>query len=135
MDQGTYTVILDSRNSYSFMYRIKSFAVLSLCSAKFPSIGIRAWFSILMHKTYKKKINYNMHKDKWKMSELIAICAQEEERLKVQKSDMAHLTTLGPTKKIFKKGKSKKKKNANDETHKANEENKTRCHFCRKKVI
>ncbi|GMP36789.1 hypothetical protein CsSME_00008798 [Camellia sinensis var. sinensis] len=79
------------------------------------------------------KINYNTQKDKWKMSELIAMCVQEEERLKAEKPDMAHLTTLGPTKKIFKKGKSKKKKNANDETHKSNEENKIRCHFCRKK--
>ncbi|XP_028054946.1 uncharacterized protein LOC114259152 [Camellia sinensis] len=51
------------------------------------------------------KINYNTQKDKWKMSELIAMCVQEEERLKVEKLDMAHLTTLGPTKKIFKKGK------------------------------
>ncbi|XP_028058880.1 uncharacterized protein LOC114262712 [Camellia sinensis] len=51
------------------------------------------------------KINYNTQKDKWKMSELIAMCVQEEERLKAEKPDMAHLTTLGPTKKIFKKGK------------------------------
>ncbi|XP_028076279.1 uncharacterized protein LOC114278437 [Camellia sinensis] len=81
------------------------------------------------------KINYNTQKDKWKMSELIAMCVQEEERLKAEKPDMAHLTTLGPTKKIFKKSKSKKKKNANNETHKANEENKIRCHFYQKKGL
>ncbi|XP_028079583.1 uncharacterized protein LOC114281329 [Camellia sinensis] len=51
------------------------------------------------------KINYNMQKDKWKMSELIAMCVQEEERLKAEKPNMAHLITLGPTKKIFKKSK------------------------------
>ena len=52
------------------------------------------------------------------------MCVQEEKRLKAEKPDMTHLTTLGSTKKIFKKGKKQKKKNANDETHKANEENK-----------
>ncbi|RVW56871.1 Retrovirus-related Pol polyprotein from transposon TNT 1-94 [Vitis vinifera] len=36
------------------------------------------------------------------MSELIAMCVQEEERLKVEKLDMAHLT-IGPNKKSFKK--------------------------------
>ncbi|KAL6328200.1 hypothetical protein AAG906_034343 [Vitis piasezkii] len=43
------------------------------------------------------KINYNTRKDKWKMCELIAMCVQEEERLKVEKPDMAHLT-IGPNK-------------------------------------
>ncbi|KAL6316762.1 hypothetical protein AAG906_020446 [Vitis piasezkii] len=48
------------------------------------------------------------------MSKLIAICVQEEERLKVEKLDMAHLT-IGPNKKkSFKKGKGKKKKQYND---------------------
>ncbi|RVW29067.1 Retrovirus-related Pol polyprotein from transposon TNT 1-94 [Vitis vinifera] len=49
------------------------------------------------------KINYNTQKDKWKMSELIAMCVQEEERLKLEKPDMAHLT-IGLNKKSFKKG-------------------------------
>ncbi|GAV60176.1 UBN2_2 domain-containing protein, partial [Cephalotus follicularis] len=35
------------------------------------------------------KINYNTQKEKWKMSELIAMCVQEEERLKVERSDFA----------------------------------------------
>ena len=34
------------------------------------------------------------------MSKLIVICVQEEERLKVEKLDMAHLT-IGPNKKIL----------------------------------
>lgn len=46
------------------------------------------------------KINYNTQKDKWKMSKLIVMCVQEEERLKVEKPDMAHLT-IGPNKKIL----------------------------------
>ena len=43
------------------------------------------------------------------MSELIAMCVQEEKRLKVEKPDMTHLT-ICPNKKSFKKGKDKKKK-------------------------
>ena len=42
------------------------------------------------------------------MSELISMCVQEEERLKVEKPDMTHLI-IGPNKKSFKKGKGKKK--------------------------
>ncbi|KAI3796686.1 hypothetical protein L1987_39365 [Smallanthus sonchifolius] len=37
------------------------------------------------------KINYNIQKDKWTMSELIAMCVQEEERLKLDRSDVAYL--------------------------------------------
>ncbi|XP_042423536.1 uncharacterized protein LOC122011190 [Zingiber officinale] len=39
------------------------------------------------------KINYNTQKEKWKMSELISICDQEEERFKVETPDSAHFTT------------------------------------------
>ena len=54
------------------------------------------------------KINYNTQKDKWKMSELIAMCVQEEERLKVEKLDMTHLT-IGPNKNPSRKVKVRKK--------------------------
>ncbi|XP_024968653.1 uncharacterized protein LOC112508102 [Cynara cardunculus var. scolymus] len=54
------------------------------------------------------KINYNTQREKWKMSELIAMCVQEEERLKVEKPDIAHLTTTDSKKrKGFPKGKGK----------------------------
>ncbi|KAL6342265.1 hypothetical protein AAG906_006890 [Vitis piasezkii] len=79
------------------------------------------------------KINYNTQKDKWKMSELIAMCVQEEERLKVEKPNMDHLT-IGPNKKSFKKGKGKKKKQGNDVSYNGQkDENKIQCHFCHKK--
>lgn len=44
------------------------------------------------------KIKYNTQKDKWKMSELIAMCVQEEERLKLEKPDVVHVTTIDPKK-------------------------------------
>ncbi|KAK3020693.1 hypothetical protein RJ639_045599 [Escallonia herrerae] len=37
------------------------------------------------------KINYYMQKEKWKMSELIPMCVQEEERLKSEQTDNAHV--------------------------------------------
>ncbi|GAV92617.1 UBN2_2 domain-containing protein, partial [Cephalotus follicularis] len=35
------------------------------------------------------KINYNTEKEKWKISELIVMCVQEEESLKVERPDFA----------------------------------------------
>ncbi|KAK3019178.1 hypothetical protein RJ639_004727 [Escallonia herrerae] len=51
------------------------------------------------------KINYNTQKEKWKMSELISMCVQEEERLKSEQPDSAHIAITGPS-----KGKGKEKK-------------------------
>ncbi|KAK3021905.1 hypothetical protein RJ639_047622 [Escallonia herrerae] len=53
------------------------------------------------------KINYNTQKEKWKMSELISMCVQEEERLKSKQPDNAHVAITGPSKG---KGKGKGKK-------------------------
>ncbi|GJX26125.1 hypothetical protein Tco_0232421 [Tanacetum coccineum] len=44
------------------------------------------------------KINYNAQKEKWKISELIAMCVQEKERLKVEKPDVAHVATTNSNK-------------------------------------
>ena len=68
------------------------------------------------------KINYNTQNDKWKMSELIVICVQEEERLKMERHDMAHLTMASSSKKPFKKCKGKKSKQGNDASHNGQKE-------------
>nr|GEZ56011.1 UBN2_2 domain-containing protein [Tanacetum cinerariifolium] len=44
------------------------------------------------------KINYNTQKEKWKMSEQIAMCVQEEERLKVEMPDVVHVATTNSNK-------------------------------------
>ncbi|GJV90358.1 hypothetical protein Tco_1538171 [Tanacetum coccineum] len=44
------------------------------------------------------KINYNTQKEKWKISELIAMCVQEEERLKLEKPDVVHVATTNSNK-------------------------------------
>ena len=81
------------------------------------------------------KIKYNTQKAKWKMSEPIAMCVQEEEeRLKVERLDMAHLTMGSLSKKPFKKGKGKKRKQGNDASKNGQkEENNMHCHFFHKK--
>ena len=40
------------------------------------------------------KISYNTQKEKWTLNELIAQCVQEEERLKQEKIESAHLATI-----------------------------------------
>ena len=47
---------------------------------------------------------------------------------------MTHLTMTSSSKKPFKKGTSKKRKQSNDSSHNGQkEENKMQCHFCHKK--
>ncbi|KAK2982622.1 hypothetical protein RJ640_015001 [Escallonia rubra] len=55
------------------------------------------------------KINYNTQKEKWKMSELIYMCVQEDERLKSEQPDSVHVAITGPS-----KGKGKRKKFGKD---------------------
>jgi gag-polypeptide of LTR copia-type len=56
------------------------------------------------------KINYNTQKEKWKMSELIVMCVEEEEMIKAEKPDFAHVVTDGlKSKKIKDNGKGKNK--------------------------
>ncbi|XP_071713950.1 uncharacterized protein [Rutidosis leptorrhynchoides] len=86
------------------------------------------------------KINYNTQKEKWKMSELIAMCVQEEERLKIEKPGVAHLTTAKTTrKKVFKNNKGskwEKGSSANESSLKASaskgKETGPKCKFCKK---
>ncbi|GJY51525.1 UBN2_2 domain-containing protein [Tanacetum coccineum] len=80
------------------------------------------------------KINYNTQKEKWKMSELIAMCVQEEERLKIEKPDTAYLTTTkGHKKKNFKGNKgSKWEKGNSDKASSSNgKESSPKCRFCK----
>lgn len=88
------------------------------------------------------KINYNTQKEKWKMSKLIAMCVQEEERLKVEKPDVAHVATINTNKR---KGSWKDKCSSGDNST-PNKVQKTvastssfqdgpKCIFCHKKGI
>ncbi|CAH9121642.1 unnamed protein product [Cuscuta epithymum] len=83
------------------------------------------------------KINYNTQKEKWQMSELIAMCVQEEERLKIENPVVAHITTTNTGKKKgkFHNGDSSKvqKTNANATPGSIAPKGLFRCKFCRKK--
>ncbi|KAK2988402.1 hypothetical protein RJ640_007695 [Escallonia rubra] len=88
------------------------------------------------------KINYNTQKEKWKMSELISMCVQEEERLKSEQPDSAHVAITGPSKgkgKKFGKGNVQGNKSASvTKTDKASSSGTKgssgpRCHFCKDK--
>ncbi|KAI3677451.1 hypothetical protein L2E82_51665 [Cichorium intybus] len=75
-------------------------------------------------------INYNTHKEKWTMSELIAMCVQEEERLRIEKPDVAHLTTSNSKKR--KSDSSKAPKTGADSCSDTSSSS-PYCKFCRKK--
>ncbi|KAK2969137.1 hypothetical protein RJ640_013086 [Escallonia rubra] len=92
------------------------------------------------------KINYNKQKEKWKMSELISMCVQEEESLKSEQPDSAHVAITGPSKgkgkgkgKKFGKGSVQGNKSASvTKTDKASSfgtkgSSGPRCHFCKDK--
>ncbi|KAH9656751.1 hypothetical protein KPL70_022797 [Citrus sinensis] len=51
------------------------------------------------------KVSYNCQKEKWNLNELISFCVQEEERLKQEKSEYAHMVSTSKDKgKRTKKG-------------------------------
>ena len=82
------------------------------------------------------KVNYNTQKVKWSMNELIAMCVQEEERLKLDKPDVAYLMTTNPKKRkrnVDKKEVSKvQKRDASASSSSKNSKGKSYCKFCRK---
>nr|GEU33969.1 Ty3/gypsy retrotransposon protein [Tanacetum cinerariifolium] len=86
------------------------------------------------------KINYNKQKEKWKMSELIAMCVQEEERLKFEKPDVVHVATTNSN---IRKGSWKGKGSSGDnftpdkvqktDTSTSSFQGGPKCKFCHKK--
>ncbi|KAK3012150.1 hypothetical protein RJ639_012149 [Escallonia herrerae] len=90
------------------------------------------------------KINYNTQKEKWKMSELISMCVQKEERLQSEQPDSAHVAITGPSKgegkgKKFGKGSVQGNKSAFitkiDKASSSGTKGSVgpRCHFCKDK--
>ncbi|KAJ0794847.1 putative transcription factor interactor and regulator CCHC(Zn) family [Helianthus annuus] len=85
------------------------------------------------------KINYNTQKDKWTMSELIAMCVQEEERMKMDRTtDVANFTTSSSKKRknsYHRKDASKVQKpnpNTSAPSSSKNSLGKPYCKFCKK---
>lgn len=77
------------------------------------------------------KVSYNCQKEKWSLNELISYCVQEEERLKQEKIESAHIASTTDD-----KGKRKKTENSNNEIAKGPPQKKQKhvdkCFFCNK---
>ncbi|PKI52686.1 hypothetical protein CRG98_026922 [Punica granatum] len=72
------------------------------------------------------KISYNTHKEEWSITELLTTCVQEEERMKHDKPEVAHLAT---------RPKGKGKKDHGKRQYKVPPKmdgSKVKCFFCRK---
>jgi hypothetical protein len=72
------------------------------------------------------KVSYNTQKDKWALNELISHCVQEEERLKREKTESAHLATDSQNKRKKAAGKFSQNKKANEQPKEST------CFFCKK---
>ncbi|RVX12039.1 Retrovirus-related Pol polyprotein from transposon TNT 1-94 [Vitis vinifera] len=76
------------------------------------------------------KVSYNCQKDKWTLNELISFCVQEEERLKQDKTESAHLASTSKD-----KGKRKNKDNkvaASNGLEQKKQKVEVTCFFCNK---
>ncbi|RVW88887.1 Retrovirus-related Pol polyprotein from transposon TNT 1-94 [Vitis vinifera] len=76
------------------------------------------------------KVSYNCQKDKWTLNELISFCVQEEERLKQDKTESAHLASTSKD-----KGKRKNKDNkvaASNGPEQKKQKVEVTCFFCNK---
>ncbi|RVW42870.1 Retrovirus-related Pol polyprotein from transposon TNT 1-94 [Vitis vinifera] len=76
------------------------------------------------------KVSYNCQKDKWTLNELISFCVQEEERLKQDKTESAHLASISKD-----KGKRKNKDNkvaASNGPEQKKQKVEVTCFFCNK---
>ena len=84
------------------------------------------------------KINYNTQKDKWTMQELIAMCVQEEERMKLEKPDVAYLITAASNKRKRQSNKNQPSKTQRNDASTSSGHNnsitksKYYCKFCKK---
>ncbi|WVZ83632.1 hypothetical protein U9M48_030760 [Paspalum notatum var. saurae] len=85
------------------------------------------------------KINYNSLKEKWTISELISMCVQEEERVRVDRKDHANLVDHGKRgepkdkKKLnFKPKKAVFKKSKGESSNAAGSSKGPKCRFCKK---
>ncbi|CAM8948254.1 unnamed protein product [Rhodiola kirilowii] len=73
---------------------------MSNLASKLKSLKLDLSKDLLVHlvlislpKQYSQfKISYNCQKEKWSLNELISFCVQEEERLKQDRTESAHLT-------------------------------------------
>ena len=77
------------------------------------------------------QVSYNCQKEKWSLNELISFCVQEEERLKQDKTESAHLASTSKSKNLKRKNEAAKDKGPTLKKQ-AQEELPEGCFFCKK---
>ena len=109
---------------------------MSLIASKLKALKLELSDDLLVHLVlislpalYSQfKVSYNCQKEKWTLNELISYCVQEEERLKQDRTESAHLASTS-------KDKGKKRKNneaAKGPAQKKQQQDKEGCFFCNK---
>ncbi|RVW20374.1 hypothetical protein CK203_113567 [Vitis vinifera] len=81
------------------------------------------------------KISYNTQKEKWTLNELIAQCVQEEERLKQEKIESAHLASTSQgfgTSKKRKRDNKRKQTSVSGMSKQKKQDKEITCFFCKK---
>ena len=76
-------------------------------------------------------MSYNYIKDSWSLNELISHCVQEEERLKHEKAESAHLATTFKDKNDKKRKKDKDAADVAPQKKQQKEQTEDGCYFCR----
>ncbi|RID75834.1 hypothetical protein BRARA_B02852 [Brassica rapa] len=78
------------------------------------------------------KSNYNTHKEKWSLNELIGYCVQEEERMKQERTESAHMVYTSKRQGKIKKFEPVKDDAAKGPTQKKHAKVEDTCFFFRK---
>ena len=79
------------------------------------------------------QVSYNCQKEKWSLNELISFCVQEEERLKQNKTESAHLASTSKERGIKRKHEAAKDKfSAQKKQAQAQFKIDKGCFFCKK---
>lgn len=77
------------------------------------------------------KVTYNCQKEKWTLNELISLCVQEEDRLKQDRTESAHFTSISKDKGKRKRIEEPKNKAAAKGPEQKKQTKDNNCFFCR----
>ncbi|XP_049935200.1 uncharacterized protein LOC126410316 [Nymphaea colorata] len=111
---------------------------MSHLASKLQALGLRLPEDFIVHMVLLSlppqfgqfKVSYNCQKEKWTLNELISHCVEEEERLKHDRIESAHLATT-PKSKKRKTAKEIAVDHASIKKQKKHKEGKSSCFFCK----
>ncbi|CAH8267188.1 unnamed protein product [Arabidopsis lyrata] len=95
----------------------------------------KAEISMLLHRfstMSQLKSNYNTQKEQWSLNELIAYCVQEEDRMKQERTESAHMAYTSKAQGKRKKTEPTKNDAAKGPTQKKHVKGEDTCFFCKK---